>query len=174
MAGLRRLKAAFIPGRTGTLSVMRSGTALTVGFPGQYILLNRSLVEDFDDPAVVQGYLLAELARAEAEDPLETLLRSTGPISAFRLLTRGSLPPETLEAYATSRLTGDPVPVDSTALLARFREAMVPARPYAFAVDVTGETTLDLIEADPFDGVAPKQHLSDGDWISLQQICDAG
>ena len=40
------------------------------------------------------------------------------------------------------------------------------------ALDASGETTLALIEADPFT-TTPKPVLGDGDWVALQGICDS-
>ena len=52
--------------------------------------------------------------------------------------------------------------------------AEVSSAPYAYALDLTGETTLPLIEADPYAGSATgRQVLRDGDWVRLQGICGA-
>jgi hypothetical protein len=57
-------------------------------------------------------------------------------------------------------------------MLAGFAQWQVRARPYAYAEDITGETTVTLIEADPFAGTAPPPPLlSDADWLRLQEIC---
>ena len=56
-------------------------------------------------------------------------------------------------------------------LLDRFRSAGIASSPYAYALDPSGETVLGLIEADPFRDVAPPPILPDGEWISLQTIC---
>lgn len=53
----------------------------------------------------------------------------------------------------------------------RFEAAGIPARPYAFSVDPTGESMLGLIEADELRRDSPRTVLADGDWISLQGIC---
>lgn len=168
---LRRLQSAVSPGET--LHVIRDGLKTTTALPGGHILLGRGVLEDHDDPSVAAGYVVAEMVRARLHDPLRRLLEASGPYAAFRLLTTGDLPPETLDAFAEAMLTDAPQPVATEALLYAFRERQVPARPYAFAEDVTGEATLELIEADPFDGVAPVQHLGDGDWLSLQSICES-
>ncbi|MEM6897042.1 MAG: hypothetical protein AAF576_06650 [Pseudomonadota bacterium] len=169
---LRRLQSGIAPGQT--LHVIRDGLASSAALPGGHILLSRTLIEDFDDPSVPAGYVVAERARAEIHDPLRRLLTASGPLAAFRLLTTGALPVETLDAYAETLLTTAPLPVPDEALLVAFRVHEVPASPYAFAEDVTGETTLTLIEADPFSGTAPVSHLDDGEWLSLQGICLTG
>ncbi|MEM9437379.1 MAG: hypothetical protein AAGA15_10085 [Pseudomonadota bacterium] len=166
---LTRLQRAVAPGET--LHVLRDGLSGTVSLPGGHILLGRSVIEDHDDPSVAAGYVVAEMTRARLRDPVRALLETTGPMTAFHLLTTGAIPPETLDAYAETLLTTPPVDLPIEALLFAFRDRQVPSTPYAYARDVTGETTLGLIEADPFDGVAPVDHLSDGDWLSLQSVC---
>ena len=42
---------------------------------------------------------------------------------------------------------------------------------YAYARDVSGESVLSLIEADPMAGREPVLLLSDADWLRLQTIC---
>ncbi|MCG6901158.1 MAG: hypothetical protein LJE68_00615 [Rhodobacter sp.] len=165
---LDQLYARLRPDRTGSLVVLASGFADTVHLPGGLILLNRTLVEDYETPDVVAGYVLAETLRADAQDPVERMLQSTGPLSAIRLLTTGEMTDDALNAYAETLMTQPAATLDTDALLAAFREAQVASTPYAFARDISGETTLPLIEADH--GGAT-QVLTDGDWISLQGIC---
>lgn len=167
-AALGRLRARILPGR-GEVIVLSGGVAVTEHLPGRLVLLNRAIVEDHEDPAVAAGYILAETQRAAQVDPLERLLESAGVIASFRLFTTGELPADTLSAYAETLLTTPQAPADTGALLARFADAGVSSAPYGYAVDVTGESTLALIEADPApDAPAP---ISDGDWVSLQGIC---
>ncbi|MEM6277197.1 MAG: hypothetical protein AAF714_09615 [Pseudomonadota bacterium] len=168
---LRRLQAAVAPGET--LHVLRDSLATTTALPGGHILIGRSVLEDHDDVSVAAGYVVAEMTRARLYDPLRRILEVSGPLAAFRLLTTGALPEGTLDAYAETVLTAEPAPVPTEALLFAFRDRQVPARPYAYAQDVTGEKTIGLIEADPFEGVAPVAHLSDGEWLSLQSICES-
>lgn len=165
---LDQLKSRLFADRTGRLVVLADGIAASQHLPGGTILLNRTLVEDFEDPAVVAGFILAELARADARDPVQDLLEANGVFTAFRLLTTGDVPDAALQHYAELMLATPPQPVPDATLLARFAEAGVPATPYAYAVDISGENTLSLIEADP-GGAASV--LTDGQWVSLQGIC---
>ena len=50
--------------------ILREGVTESLSLPGGIVLLNRSLVEDHEDPAVAAGALLVERARSEAQDPL--------------------------------------------------------------------------------------------------------
>ena len=166
---LARLSAR-LPGK-GRAVVLPSGISRAAHLPGGLVLLNRSLVEDHDGPDVVAGFILAERARAAEADPLQTMLRAVGLRATFRLLTTGALPDSALRAYAEELPTAAPLPLTETALLARFAEAGVPSSPYAYALDISGEAVLGLIEADPMRGLAQEPVLSDADWVRLQGIC---
>jgi len=153
------------------LMVLPSGVAKSTHLPGGFILLNRSLVEDYEEPDVVAGYILAEQLRAEQQDPLEPLLRATGLRATFALLTTGKISNDALTIYSEHLLTTSPADVSTQTHLVKFQSASVRSSPYAYAEDTTGETTIDLIEADPFTNSSPLPLLSDGQWISLQSIC---
>jgi hypothetical protein len=153
------------------LIVLPGGLSTTEHLPGRRILLNRALVEDHESPEPAAGYILAEAERARAADPLLRFLEDAGPFAAFKLLVSGQMPPESFRSHAEALATSPPAPVEADALLARFEAAELSARPYALAVDVSGETVLPLIEADPYPQGSPRPVLSDGDWLRLQSIC---
>ncbi|WP_281968566.1 hypothetical protein [Roseovarius nanhaiticus] len=157
---------------TGGLRVVRGGVDGTATLPGGTILIHRSLVEDYEEPDVVAGYVVAERLRARAHDPLGRLLDHAGLAAAFRLLTTGDPGDAALRSYAEYLLADAPLQsISDAALLEGFKAWSVRAAPYAYARDVTGESTLALIEADPFATEAPPPVLSDGDWLRLQGIC---
>ncbi len=172
-AALARL-ARRLPGQDGPgrLVVLRGGVQSTAHLPGGTILINRTLVEDHEDPEVLAGYLVAERLRAARRDPLGALLAQAGAAASLRLLTTGALSDATLRAYSEHLLTRSRGRPDTEALLAAFRKAGVRSTPYAYALDISGETTLGLIEADPFAGQVTEPVLSDADWLRLQGICE--
>ncbi|WP_170329425.1 hypothetical protein [Ruegeria arenilitoris] len=159
--------------RTGVRKViiLPAGVQDSLSLPGGIVLLNRALVEDHEDPSVAAGYIIAERARAQTQDPLDELLDRTGVTTAFRLLTTGELTPEIVDNY-TEQVLAEPRPtLPDDDLLAVFAQAALPSTPYAYAMDVTGETVLGLIEADPMAGRPLQQVLPDRDWVRLQNIC---
>ncbi|WP_420569571.1 hypothetical protein [Thalassovita sp.] len=153
--------------------VMRAGLSETVMLPGQILLISRRLIEEYEDPAVVAGFVLAELTRSAQVDPLAQLLDQSGFTDTLRLLTTGTLPQDTLAGYAETVLANPRSPVPDQALLQAFGQAQIPAAPYAYALDVSGEATLPLIEADPLRGQTAPVILQDAEWVRLQEICDA-
>ncbi|MDH5797168.1 MAG: hypothetical protein OEZ19_01275 [Paracoccaceae bacterium] len=167
---LRKLHARLFPEQTGRIVVLGTGVATTQHLPGGILLVNRAIVEDYEGPNVLAGYLLAEALRVNGRDPLVRLLKDAGIGTAFRLLTTGDVSTEVLAAHAEGLLVKEPSAIDEEDLLTRFGAAAVRATPYAYAIDISGETTVGLIEADPVP-VAAAPLLSDGDWVALQEIC---
>lgn len=159
--------------RTGVrrLAVLPGGPAQALALPGGIVVLNKALVEDHEDPAVAAGFILAETLRATQRDPMADVLASGGVSGAFRLLTTGQLPRAALDRHAEVTLARPRPPLAEADLLAAFAAASVPSTPYAQALDITGETVLGLIEADPMAGEEPAPVLRDRDWVQLQGIC---
>ncbi len=151
--------------------VVRDGVDGSVSLPGGIVVLSRKVVEEAQDPEIVAGYVLAEAVRAEISDPSVPLLYHAGLIATFRLLTTGVLSPSATNLYAETLLKARSRMPDQDRLLERFRQINLSSTAYARAVDPSGETTLGLIEADPFKGRSPAPILADNDWISLQSIC---
>ncbi|MEM9247551.1 MAG: hypothetical protein AAGB05_02530, partial [Pseudomonadota bacterium] len=141
--------------------------------PGGIVLVGRSLVEDFETPEVLAGHLLEADLRADVSPPLGAVLRAAGPFATAQVLTTGHLPGGALDRYAEALMTGEESPVDEAALLARFAEARLSTAPFAYARDVTGETVLSLIEADPMRGKEARPLMRPADWAALQEICAA-
>lgn len=167
---LNRLVASLSPHGPKGAVVLPTGPPGARHLPDGRVLLSRGLVEDHESPFVPAGALLAEAERAAETDPLIPLLRHLGIAATVQLMTSGTLPEAGLGSYAEDLMTETPSPVEQSALAARFRTAGVPAAPYAYAMDITGETTLSLIEASaaPASG---KALLSDDQWVALQGIC---
>ncbi|WP_292290617.1 hypothetical protein [Marivita sp.] len=169
---LRRLASRVLgPAQRGALVVLPGGVAETAHLPGGRILLNRAMIEDPEEPDVTAGYILVERLRALSQDPLEELLIQTGLWSSLRLLTTGQLAEDDLDRYSEYLLSREPVPLANEVVLAGFETANLRSTPYAYAIDITGETSLPLIEADPVSGTDTRPVLSDADWVRLQGIC---
>lgn len=155
-----------------TMSVFSNLSDDTNHLPGGIILVSQGMIEKDDDPSVVSGYILAEKLRMQNTDPIKVLLRDVGVFATFKLLTTGNISPETLQEYAKHFVKTQQETISNADLLALFQATRIRSTPYAYAVDPTGETTLELVEADPFATQKPDPILKDGDWISLQGICE--
>ncbi len=159
------------PKGPGQLTLVRDGVKSIIHLPGDMLVINRTLVEDFDEPDVIAGFIITERLRADKHDPLAELLAYSGMWSSFRLLTTGELSDKSLQSYAQHLLTQEAIALSDPEILAGFRAASVRSTPYAYALDISGETTLGLIEADAFANQAPAPVLPDADWLRLQSIC---
>lgn len=162
------------PERGGDLIILRSGALVSAHLPGGFILLNRTTLEDVTTPEASAGFALMEDLRAQTTDPLADLLMQSGLWATTQLLTTGDMPQSALAAYARTVMITPPVDLPLDTITAGFAAASLPLSPYAYALDVTGESTLELIEADSataVQGPAMVPVLSDNDWLRLQTIC---
>jgi hypothetical protein len=76
-----------------------------------------------------------------------------------------------MAGYGELLLTEAAPAIANETLLAAFRAARISSTPYAYAQDKSGETTLPLIEADPFPKGSDPAVLDDAGWLNLQSIC---
>ncbi len=168
---LSRLQARLFGDTPGKIVVLSDGVLPASHLPGQIILLNRELVEDHEQVEVAAGYAIVENLRASQHDPLVQLLDQAGLMAAFRLLTTGDIPETVLSSYSEHLLIAEPETVPEKAIVEWFQNAEIRSSPYAYAIDISGETTLALIESDAAAAHSAKPILADGDWVSLQGIC---
>ncbi len=156
---------------SGPLVVLPAMTRSSLHLPGGLIVLNKTLFEDHESPDVAAGYILSELVQREISDPLRDMLQAISLRENFRLLTTGDVSEAALEGYAEFVMGQRNLDPPSDALLARFAAESLHSTPYAKARDITGETVLALIEADPMNGKDTAPLISDADWLRLQNIC---
>lgn len=153
------------------IAVLPGAVSGARALPGDLIILGRDLVEDHESAEVAAGHILAARLRATTADPIIDLLHWAGLRATFRLLTTGILTQDDIAGYGEALLATAPRPLPDEALLAAFAAAGVPSSPYAYARDVSGESVLGLIEADPFRTTPATAVLADADWVALQGIC---
>ena len=169
---LELLSERLLGAKGGRAVVVPDGLRTAIHLPGNLLVLGRNLVEDYDGPEVAAGFILAERLRASLRDPLPPALEFGGMRASFHLLTTGDLARHTFYGYGETLLATKPMPLADDALLHQFKIANVGTSAYAYALDPSGETTLGLIEADPFANTGPAEPLlSDTDWVALQGIC---
>ncbi|NNE88642.1 MAG: hypothetical protein HKN27_11245 [Silicimonas sp.] len=165
---LKALESRLFPSGATTLVVVPSAISETAELPGGAILIGRALVEDFETPEVLAGYLMAADARRDQAQPLSGLLEVAGLRASLSLLTTAELPDTTLPRMAEWLAARAPMPAEEDALLSRLSSANIDSAPYAYAIDISGESTSKLIAASQ--PTSPPL-LSDGQWIALQGIC---
>ncbi|MEY1556502.1 hypothetical protein AB3Y40_12795 [Yoonia sp. R2331] len=158
--------------RARRVVVMPLGQEIALPLPGGITALDRSLIERLDDPAIAAGFVLAAEEARKAQDPLLPILERAGFTNTVRLLATGDLPTDVLDRYAVD-LIGDQAPsLSETTLLGAFETARIPSTPFGTYRQEKGQPVMELIVNDPVQGTDFKEVLSDGDWVSLQGICD--
>lgn len=145
---------------------------------GRYFLIDARLLEEAANPEALGGAILMAAQRAEDEDPLRPLLRHAGVIATFRLLTSAELPRSAMRGYAASTLRAPLTTPSLDPLLERFARVDLSTRPLVdnpFPLDPSvAALGGPLREKDPLAGEpAETALLSDGQWVSLQNICDS-
>ena len=169
-AVLQKLAAGLLGG--GEIVLAPHAPAGALRLPGRIVVLGMPLVQGYDTPEVAAGHILAAHLGADLQDPLRALLGWAGIGAAFRLVTTGALPAETLAGYGEQLLRSPPPPPGAAVLLASFARAGIAAAPYAGSHDPPLADAAALIKGDPFRGDAPRTPLlTDGEWVTLQGAC---
>ena len=73
-----------------------------VAIPGNLIVLDYTLLQGTDDPAVAAGYVLAAHVDRMQQDPLANVLTNAGLTVTFKLLTTGDIPTDILRNSAST------------------------------------------------------------------------
>ncbi|WP_432689014.1 hypothetical protein [Pseudooceanicola sp. C21-150M6] len=154
-----------------TIRVVPDGVTHALMLPGRLLLLSHTVIEDYEEPDVAAGFAVAESLRADLVDPLGEVLDNISIAATLHLVTTGELPRATLRRYARQIVTAPRSRLPVEPLLERFRRSELRATPFAYALDMTGETTLRLIESDPYGSSTAPILIRDADWLRLQNIC---
>ncbi|TVP73900.1 MAG: hypothetical protein EA339_01885 [Rhodobacteraceae bacterium] len=145
---------------------------------GRYFLVDARLLEDAQSPEALAGAILMALQRSADEDPLLPLLRHAGVIATFRLLTSAEMPASAMRGYGAALLRIPLAVPKLDPLLERFARVNLSTRAlvdHPVRLDPTlGVLAEALRNQDPLAGEpAETALLSDGQWVSLQNICDS-
>ncbi|MCY4303291.1 MAG: hypothetical protein OXC62_00655 [Aestuariivita sp.] len=153
--------------------VIPLGIQNTLSLPGGITLLNQRIIEDHNNPNIIAGFILAEKSKASQHDPFSDILTISGMMASIRLIITGTIPTHAMDNYIEHILRHDRMLIDTEKLLQTFYTAQVPTTPFAYAKDITGESVIGLIEADPFaNNNIQVPILSESDYQILQTICD--
>lgn len=137
--------------------------------PGQMAVLSRALVERLDSPEALAGWMLAEEQAAAARDPMLDALRHAGIRATLSLLSTAALPDRALNGYAGARLTRAPAWPEIAPLAARLAELGISPLPYADSLPPAAARQAAILGAAEAEAGPPL--LSDGEWLTLQAVC---
>jgi hypothetical protein len=148
--------------------LVREALKYPVALPGNLVVLPANLLQT--NPDTVAGAVLDASQTAASQDLLQPLLAHAGFMATLRLLASGEIAADSLDGYGQGLLATVTAQPDAD-LLIGFKTAQVTSTPYAYFLDSSGETTLGLIEADPYPKGSDPAVLDDASWAGLQSIC---
>ena len=168
---LRLLEDRLIGTRSNRILVLELGARNSSHLPGGLILVNRRLLENYDDPEVAAGFIVMERAIEDETPPLLALFSTMGTASVVSFLASGEISESALKRYAESRVTGQSQPPAEASLLTLFELARLGTKPFATLLAKTGVDTSGLA-AGAIPPVDQRPLMRDGAWVALQSICD--
>ncbi len=140
--------------------------------PGGVILLGEALLMRLDAPEALAGYLLAEALAIEATDPLRDALRHAGAGATMTLLRTGQLPEGALDTYLAQVVARAPARPDAPALAERLGALGLSPAPYALSLGEDEAALAGALTDQPGPDEPAGRLLTDGQWLTLQGICD--
>ncbi len=129
-------------------------TSPGAGTARRIIVLDRGMIEQASEPAVVAGHVLAAIAERTSPDALAPVIEGAGFVATLRLLTTGDVPAGALEAHAAAIVARNPCCRRSRRRWRSLVGPACPSHPWADAVDPDGAVSAPLRAADPLAGRA--------------------
>ena len=150
--------------------------ARITGFPGGVYVLDARVLDMAQSAEALAGALLLAETRLRMTDPVRPVLAHIGTVKTLELLTTGDVPGAALAGYAAAHSRAPAPAPDPTTVLARFEALNLSTRPFADNPDPLDPDADALLPAlrtgDPLAGqLSERALLSDGQWVSLQNIC---
>ena len=154
-----------------TFYIVPSETIEAIHLPGKIIVISKALVEDFEDPDVLAGYVLAQIQREAKSNALDELMKQMNNIEIIQFLFGRSPDVSTLRGFSKDWIMKKQISVDPENLIKEFNKRAISALPYSYAIDVTGQSTQFMINSEQTSGNVKKPSLDDSAWLALQTIC---
>lgn len=144
----------------------------TAHLPGRLMVLGKGLVERLDSAEALAGWMLAEALAAEAHDPLLDALHYAGIRATFTLMTTGAMLDGALSGYAAQVFRIASAIPDAAVITARLGELGQTTTAYALSLPPRAATLAQaLTRSATTDAPLEEPLLSDGEWLTLQEIC---
>ena len=170
-AAVQTFMSRLFAAQGANLVVVRTGVDRIRTLPGPLFVVERAMLESSIGPEALAGYLLAEFAKAQVQDPLVLLLRYVGVVPSFKLLTTSNLPQKALTGYGEAFLRQKEPDVADVVVLPLFSAANISTAAYVKSQKSLGKSELYLSAHDPYARGSELSIMTDGEWISLQDIC---
>ena len=168
-AALERLARRIDPINPPVMKILREGLNRPAAVPGDLVVLPERLLAQSDGADAIAGMVIAERRRMMGREPTKALLHYAGLWATLRLLTSGTMAPQSLAGYGEGFLQAEPAALDDDDLVSAFKTAAITTRPYEDLLKAAVNTPAHL--ADPMPNGSDPVVLEDGVWLSLQAIC---
>lgn len=158
-------------GSSYRLAVLDGATDLTTAhLPGRLVVIGRDFLERLDSAETLAGHLLAQELLIESADPMRALLNRAGVRATVRFLTTGELSNTAIATFGAERLSGAPGTPPDAELVGRMAQRGVPLGPYVSSLsDPARQEALTQAQSPASQTAEPL--ISDGVWLTLQNIC---
>ena len=168
-AALERMARRIDPISPPMIRILREGLGRPASLPGDLVLLPERMLAQSDGADAIAGMVIAERRRVVGREPTKALLHYAGLWATLRLLTSGSMAPQSLAGYGEIFLQTEPAALTDEDLISAFKTAAITTRPYEDLLNAAVKAEPHL--ADPMPNGSDPVVLEDGVWLGLQAIC---
>lgn len=165
---LAALGERLFPGNEPKLVVLPSTLKGTAKLPDGTFLISHMLVEDFETPDVLAGFLLLEENRSIQKDPFAQLLQASPFRASLAVLSTGNLREKDTQRMAEWLMVRQTGSFRQSDVIEALQDRHIATAPFGRAFDFSGETTNELILASTPNAVPA---LGAENWSALQSIC---
>jgi hypothetical protein len=166
---LTQLHDRLIGTDNGKIYIVDIGARNSAHLPGNIILINRQLVEDYTGPEIAAGFVLMEKANAEFKPARISFFETAGTMNTMRFLLTGEIRAASIDAFVAAQVTRDQVAAPSPELLSLFELANMSSKPFATVTRLPDDHPL-VTDGPISERTTPL--MADQDWLALQSICD--
>ena len=168
-SSLAQLHERLIGSDSGKIYIVDIGARNSAHLPGNIILINRDLVENYSGPEVAAGFVLMEKANAEYKPARQAFFETAGALNTMRFLLTGEIRQASINAFVETQVTKDQAPAPSPELLSLFELANMSSKPFANVTKLAPDHPL-VTDGPISERTTPL--LADQDWLALQSICE--
>jgi len=140
--------------------------------PDGTFVVGSALVEDFDTPHIVAGFIAAAILEAERTPAIDAFVNSLRVVELIDLLTSGTVSGQAAARFARQMITAPSALKVDDAFIDFAQEKELALSALIGAVTPLEGSSEVLNEAVNNNQAVATPIMSDGDWVALQAICE--
>ena len=167
----KKLLARVVPDLQLDIRIVESVPFMSMSLPSRIVILNAALLEKYDGPEVVAGYIILEAERYRKFDILLPLLVDADLGDLFNLTVGRNIDFEYYRLYADRLLVGNLIEVDLSQVIEEIKKRAFPSIPFGHVYASTGGDAAPFLSDKKYliDPYMPL--LTDNEWQELRNIC---